>query len=357
MFMGLIVLLNPNEFGVWLAGSIAVLTLLHELGHALAARRTGAEAEISLGFLAGYASYRPTRELTRLEQAWISFAGPFAQILISVSVLAAMGVNPIDRASITDSAASAAIWWAGPAIGLLNLIPVLPLDGGNIVTSGLDRIFPGRAQLYMVYASITITLLGAAWLVLSGRQGFVLFIAFLLITQFQMLQATRPTQRASSPWELAAAAQANGKENKARRLLVSALSFPQPSMASTDVRLDRAQANQLIDLLPEPLPHGDPGNEYILANLLLSTGRFDDAAHYAAGSHERNPNTLSAAIVARAAGALGDTDTAVGWLRTAAEAGTSPASLASIIDQAPELGALRTHPEVAAIRRSVASSH
>ena len=51
MFMALVVFVNPNEFGFWLAGSAAALTLMHELGHAFAARATGAEAEISLDLL------------------------------------------------------------------------------------------------------------------------------------------------------------------------------------------------------------------------------------------------------------------------------------------------------------------
>ena len=76
MFMVLIVVLYGDAFGLWLAGSLAAFTLLHELGHAVAARRAGAEAEISLNFLAGYASYVPTRPLSRLEQIGISFAGP-----------------------------------------------------------------------------------------------------------------------------------------------------------------------------------------------------------------------------------------------------------------------------------------
>ena len=79
-FMVLIVLLYGSEFGLWLAGALFVFTLIHELGHALAARATGAEAEISLNFLAGYASYRPTRPISRLERAGISFAGPAVQI-------------------------------------------------------------------------------------------------------------------------------------------------------------------------------------------------------------------------------------------------------------------------------------
>jgi Zn-dependent protease len=350
IFMALIVFLNPSEFGWWLAGSIAVLTLIHELGHAVAARRTGAHAEISLGFLAGYASYRPNRKLKRWEQAWISFAGPFVHISVAVVVLLALGANPLSLDSARESPATAAIWWAGPAIGLLNLIPVLPLDGGNIVTYALDAIIPGRAHKVMVYVSIGVTVGFAALMIASGRQGFVLFIGFLLITQFQMLQSGKPQQQAKSAWDVASAALDAGKTGKARRTLVAALSHPQPSMPSGDLNLTTERANELIDLLPEPLPFGDPGNEYLLANLLVLTRRYDDAAHYAAESFQRVPNTLSAALVARAAAALGDNATAIGWLRAGAEPAPSRAGLAATIDQAPELAALRYHPDVMAIR-------
>lgn len=354
VFMGLIVVLYGNQFGIWLAGAIAILTLVHELGHAVAARRTGAHAEISLGFLAGYASYQPSRPLSHGERAWISFAGPLTHIAVSVGVLLVMGVNPLDQSSFTETDASRAIWWAGPAIGMMNLIPVLPLDGGNIVTTGLDRIVPGRARTYMLYFSIAATLAGAVWMFTNGRQGFGIFIAFLLITQFQMLQATKPQQQPKSAWKAAATALNAGKESKARRMLVAALSHPQPTSGAPDPAMAPSQAAALIDLLPTPLPHGDEGNEYVLANLLLRTGRYEQAAHYAAGSFERNPNTLSAAIVARAAGALGDQETAIGWLRSAATTGTSPSGLATTIDRAPELMAMRDHPDVTAIRQTLA---
>jgi hypothetical protein len=123
------------------------------------------------------------------------------------------------------------------------------------------------------------------------------------------------------------------------------------------VTLSIEQARALIDLLPDPLPSGDPWNEYILANQLMRLGRFGDAAHYAADGYARYPHTLAAATVARAAGALGDQAVAIGWLRTAAEANTSPAGLATIIDSSPELIGVRQHPVVVAIRRDIAAAH
>ena len=65
---------------------LGLLILIHELGHAVAARSTGAEAEISLDFLAGYTSFRPSKPLTRTQRAGISIAGPFTQIAISVAI-------------------------------------------------------------------------------------------------------------------------------------------------------------------------------------------------------------------------------------------------------------------------------
>ena len=99
LFMVLIVVLYGDEYGVWLAASIAAFTLLHELGHAVAARRAGAKAEISLDFLAGYASYSAPKPLSRGVEAVIALAGPVTHITAGLIVLAAMGVDPFDAAS------------------------------------------------------------------------------------------------------------------------------------------------------------------------------------------------------------------------------------------------------------------
>src|SRR5688572_23653184 len=96
LFMLLVVVVNGGPLGLWIAGSAAVLTLLHELGHAFAARATGATAEISLDLFAGYASFVPARPLRRWERAGISISGPAVQIGVSLAVLMLMGVNPLD---------------------------------------------------------------------------------------------------------------------------------------------------------------------------------------------------------------------------------------------------------------------
>jgi len=305
-FMVLIVALYRDEFGLWLAGSIAVFTLLHELGHAVAARRAGATAEISLDFLAGYASYSSPHPLSRRTEAGIAIAGPLTHITAGVLVLLVMGFNPLDGLTRGEhTAATAAVFWAGIAIGAFNLIPVLPLDGGNVVTSGLDYLAPGRARRWMTYASLAIT--GAAAVasaVVPGLRPFVVFIGLLLIMQLQSLFDERD-QEAVSVFDKAAAAMRSGNGAKAARIVTRGMRRPsnQPLVPAP---LPDAELRSLLAALPRPLPTGDPWNEYVLTNLLVHARDYREAASYGAASYGANAQPLLAATIARAAGGLGD---------------------------------------------------
>ena len=169
LFLVLIVVVNGVPMGPWLAGSVTVFTLAHELGHAIAARQTGAEASISLDFLAGYASFTPTRALSRTEKSVISVAGPAVQIVLGCLVLIVLGVNPLSHHDFASEYWSLAIWWAGPAIGALNLIPVLPLDGGHIAAELVDTFAPGRGRSILIRLSAPVT--GVAFVVMLLVDG------------------------------------------------------------------------------------------------------------------------------------------------------------------------------------------
>ncbi len=383
MFMVLIIAVNGQELGVWLAGSAASLTLLHELGHGFAARATGARAEISLDFLAGYASFVPVRPLARWERAGISVAGPAVQIGVSLSVLILMGINPIDPDSFRDSAAGLAIWWTGPVMGLFNLMPVLPLDGGHIVEAGLDKVLPGRSREVMLWFSVVVTSSLVVFLFLQPRYRSIAFFAtFPLVFQLQMLsqrpravssrtrRPARPTiadaeaeawtsgdlagftgPSVPSPWYRAHQQLRDGHPDIARQVVVADFAEPGPPMWWPPDFAPPTRLAELVDLLQHPLPTGRAYDEHVLANILLRIGRFDDAARYAAGSFGRAPSTTAATVVARAAGALGDHDTAIGWLRAALDVDTDPDGLTITMDAAPELAGVRGDPRFTQLRQ------
>ena len=382
LFIVLVIFVNGGELGMWIAGSAAVLTLLHELGHAFAARATGAHAEISLDFLAGYASFVPTRPLSRWERAGISVAGPAVQIGVSVAVLTLMGVNPLDSDSFRQSAAALAIWWTGPVMGLFNLAPVLPLDGGHIVLAGLDKLLPGRSRVAMLYISIALTATFALLLFSSDTlRGFGAFAILPIIAQIQMLTVMRAPKRerpsagahgeaiawatgqvsaiphglVPSPWFRALQQLQQGQPEIARDVLLADFAdtgrpnwWP-PATAPTD------QLAALVALLPRPLPRGRAYSEQVFADVLLHIGAFEEAARYAADIFAKQPTTASAVVVARAAGGLGDADTAIGWLRAAYNADTDPATLEDAMDGAGELEPARGDERFAQLRRQLAS--
>lgn len=375
-FMVLVIVVNGGELGLWIAGSAAVLTLLHELGHAFAARATGARAEISLDFLAGYASFVPTRPLKRWERAGISVAGPAVQIGVSLAALLLMGVNPIDHDSYTESAAALAIWWTGPIMGLFNLVPVLPLDGGHIVLAGLDAIVPGRSKKVMLWFSIAVTGLTGVYLFTNPRlQGIAYFVLFPLMVQLQMLFAAQPSTRVlttaaageaeawlsgdlsqiprglvPSPWYRASQQLQQGDPDVARRILLDDLADDEPPNWWPPEFAPRTRLAPLVELLPRPLPLGRPYSEHALVNILLRLGAYDEAARYAAASFTRRRATSTATAVARAAAALGDHDTAIGWLRAAIDADTDPDGLVRTMDAAPEFEQLRADPRFGEVR-------
>lgn len=383
VFLVLIAMINPSAFGLWVAIGIAVFTLLHELGHAVAARRAGADAEISLDFLAGYTSFRPRRPLSRPQRAGITAAGPLTQIVVSTAVLLGMGANPLSLDSVQQSEITYAIWWAGPVIGVLNLIPVLPLDGGHLVHTAIEPLLGKDSIRKMAIASMVITAGGAVLFYVAGYRGFTIFIAFLLLTQYQTVQSgsrsrsarnaaqrsldaeTRawqtgrpgvlePGQRIS-PWFEAHRALAQGDEGGAMGVMLADLRSPQPRNWLPPTAAAPAQLRAIVDLLPRDLPHGNSYSARILAEILLGLGEHQRAGAYAAEAFAQDRASGLAAVVARAAAATGDPANALRWLEAAVDASASeqPGAqrvLAQIIDRAPEFVRLRTDPTFGSVR-------
>jgi Zn-dependent protease len=266
IFLGLVVFIYGGSLGLWAAGTLAAFTLIHELGHALAARATGAHAEISLDFLAGYASYLPSRPLARWERAGIAAAGSFAQGTVAGIVMFLMGANPLSRNDILRNEATLSIWWAGLVLAVVNLIPVIPLDGGAIVSAALEKIAPRRGASFMMWFSIVAT---SAGLVVSvSYPAARSFLPLAVILLFMQLQLFGSRQRMNSS--------------------TSGLS----------------QTDYII----------------LVMSGLQRVENHSEAAKIGAEAFRQQPNALIAAKISQSLSALGDHDGAQAWMRAAEQA-------------------------------------
>jgi Zn-dependent protease/CBS domain-containing protein len=108
--------------------------LLHELGHALQARRDGVTvAEITLWVFGGVARMRAEPSSPGAELR-IALAGPAVSLILGVASLLSAVVLPL------AAGADAVLFWLGQMnlyLLVFNLLPAFPLDGGRVLRAVL----------------------------------------------------------------------------------------------------------------------------------------------------------------------------------------------------------------------------
>ncbi|GAA6620389.1 site-2 protease family protein [Scytonema sp. NUACC26] len=155
------------QLGAALAVILGLLTALllfssvvaHELGHSFVALRQGIDVKsITLFIFGGLASLEKESE-TPAEAFWVAIAGPLVSLLV-FGILTGVGIAiswvQLAPRAIAPSGPLAAILGVlasvNLALALFNLIPGLPLDGGNILKALVWKI-TGNPYQGVVFAS------------------------------------------------------------------------------------------------------------------------------------------------------------------------------------------------------------
>lgn len=190
--IGLVGVGGVAETVAWIVIVFASI-LIHELGHAVTARMFGSEVAIELNGLGGLTRWSaPHGELTPGRRASIAAAGSATGLLFGGLVwlvASRFGPYPTLAGFVLDSLIYVNVFW-----GLLNWLPIRPLDGGHLLESLLEKIAPNRAE---VIARIVFTATAAAALAisLSMRLFFIAVLAgWLLLSELAIgrEQAPRP---------------------------------------------------------------------------------------------------------------------------------------------------------------------
>lgn len=169
-----------------------VSVLIHEFGHAFAAKSQGTQEGpiISLEGMAGFTRYRLQSPPSRGQSIFISFAGPLAGIILGLISFGVSQSGIVEATSFNQtlfriSYFTTFVWSA------FNLLPIVPLDGGHIMT----EVLPGsslvrRRRAAMVSIGVAIVVGGLLYL-----QWRLLFAPIILggmaYQNFQILQRSR----------------------------------------------------------------------------------------------------------------------------------------------------------------------
>ncbi len=199
---------------IWVI-AVFVSILIHELGHALAMRRYGQTSSIILHMAGGltvpqsmaWGNSYANVAMTANQQIFISLAGPFAgfafaAVIVLISKLAGaliettfiLGFIPFPvvflpaGAEIVNSLIMSFLWvnifW-----GIVNLMPVYPLDGGNVSRYVLIQVDPqGGARTSLWLSVIVGTAVALAGFFLLGSIYMAILFGMLAFQSYQSLQ-------------------------------------------------------------------------------------------------------------------------------------------------------------------------
>ncbi len=124
---------GPDEWTrvlVWV-GVGFVSIMVHELGHALAARKCGSESTIELHGMGGVTRFSPIG-FTKKDNIFVTLSGPaggfiLAAVFWALNVFLAPHVGFVGRMILQTGIVINIIWT------ILNLLPIFPMDGGQVL--------------------------------------------------------------------------------------------------------------------------------------------------------------------------------------------------------------------------------
>jgi len=211
---------RPAEFVSWVA-VVFVSILVHELGHAVMQRRFGGHPWITLYGLGGLASCDDC-DRSSYSQIIISLAGPIAGFILAAVLIVLMSLSghqtvfqwaaqpevAFDKASGFALFRLWVIWESLPtqfansvvfdalfvniAWGLVNLLPIYPLDGGRVSRELLTLKNPRDGIVLSLQISAIVAILMAIVGAVAWQSLYTaIMFGYLAYSNYQTLQAYR----------------------------------------------------------------------------------------------------------------------------------------------------------------------
>ena len=200
-FLGVIALIGYLSFGerydlIAAFVVIAVISvLIHEFGHAFAARSQGTQGtpSISLEGMAGLTRYRLQKTPSRVQSIFISLAGPLAGVALGIVLVGVRLSGVVTETDLVRNLFNISFFTTF-AWSAFNLMPIVPLDGGHIMTDLIPGPMAVRSKRAAIVSIVVAVAAGAAlWFYLN-----LLFAPIILggmaYQNFQSLRSGRVAQ-------------------------------------------------------------------------------------------------------------------------------------------------------------------
>ncbi|MBL8743198.1 MAG: hypothetical protein JNK04_18940, partial [Myxococcales bacterium] len=221
-----------NDFRLVLAWVVLVLVgvLVHELGHALAFQAFGVPSQIQLHSMGGLTAPLHAPKLTRVRNIIVSVAGPAAGLLLGgLTFLVSLFVPMTPMAAqLLEMSTLINVYWS-----FVNLLPVLPFDGGHVLESALG---PRRFRWTLAISALVGTVI--ALYALSIRHLWVtLLFGMAAFNSFRALRELQQLVRNSG-----------AAHDKARAQQEPLVPATERALREAQIALDEGEAQKAVDL-------------------------------------------------------------------------------------------------------------
>jgi Zn-dependent protease len=310
---------------------ILISVLIHEYGHALTALMFGQRVEISLvGF--GGLTKREGPKLARWKEFLIVLNGPLAGLLtfmVAYFFLSHVGEKKAVLLYALEVAVNVNLFWT-----LLNLLPVIPLDGGHLLRILLEAAFGLRGLKLAFFISI----------VLAGVMGLYFFLiqqifmgALFFLLAFESYRAWADVKSMTpqdTDQELQNVVKEGIEELKAGRSQDALAKFSYVRQQAPKGMLYVTATQYAARILAEqgnlkqayqwlyPVKNRVPIDYlHLLQQLAYRLQEWEDAVKIGEQIYQQEPTIDTALINALSYAIMGKAVPAVGWLRSAVQLG------------------------------------
>ena len=315
---------------IWI-GVIFVSVLFHELGHALTAMLFGRQPRIELVAMGGL-TYHDGDKLPFWKQFLITLDGPFFGFIV---VLIAWGIKDIPALStgypghLLQQIFIVNIIWTA-----VNLLPILPLDGGQLLRLVLEKIFGFKGLRYSLATSAVLSLAVAlvSFLTQNLLAGAVFFLfAYENFAGFKQSKGLRTSDQNEALKRKLAEAEMElrqGRKEEALALFTTLCAETKEGMifdAATQYLAlllnEKGKCKEAYETLFPLKDRLSPDALELLHRLAFEQGNYALVEEIAGAVFQYHSEIEVALRTAFAAAHLHDIKSCIGWLETAKQGG------------------------------------
>lgn len=313
---------------IWI-GIILISILVHEFGHALTAKFFGQRPRIELVAFGGL-TYPEGPRLSKGKEFLVILMGPvfgFGLFLLATILLPYMPpkIFPIMQV----------IQWVNLFWTIVNLIPVLPLDGGQLVRVVLQGIMGAKglraAIISSAVISIIIALIGftSGWYILGIL--FILFAFQNMDTFRQIRHFTDADDKDDVQGELDEIERLIMQNNltdaelrltEFRKKVTSGISYEAATQYLAQIKYQKKEYDEAYTLLMEERKRLSIPSQIILQKLAYERGNYPLVVELADTCYREIPSFEIALLAAKAHAQQSEVEPTLGWIKAAQKAGS-----------------------------------